>query len=297
MRLRHIEIFHAVYVTGSVSGAAKALNVSQPTVSKVLKHAESQLGFELFHRQKGRIFPTEKGELLFQQTLPVFEQISELRKYAAMLASTRIGQLRIAMTPAFSLEIIPKVLADFAQSHTDVSIEVETLHALEISKAVSNRAVDLGLLLEAREAPGLTIETVGMSEFVCVAPQKFKLPKGAVQTRELAEFPLIELNAKSPIGQMLSHRLNDAWGNRPENQIIAETYHLAKRLAAQGAGVAIVDKITAVSGHSEGLSVHAISDLEPIKIHLIHRSNDPLVGYRADFLELLKREIQRIAQR
>jgi DNA-binding transcriptional LysR family regulator len=38
--LRHIEIFHAVYVNGSVSGAARALNVSQPSVSKMLRHAE-----------------------------------------------------------------------------------------------------------------------------------------------------------------------------------------------------------------------------------------------------------------
>ncbi|MBT8142476.1 MAG: LysR family transcriptional regulator [Gammaproteobacteria bacterium] len=52
MRLRHIEVFHAVYLTGSVSGGARALNVSQPTVSKVLKHAEDQLGFKLFHRSK-----------------------------------------------------------------------------------------------------------------------------------------------------------------------------------------------------------------------------------------------------
>ena len=43
MNLRHIEIFHAVYVNGSVSGAARALNVSQPSVSKMLRHAESLL--------------------------------------------------------------------------------------------------------------------------------------------------------------------------------------------------------------------------------------------------------------
>ena len=48
MNLRHIEVFHAVYVNGSVSGAARALNVSQPSVSKMLRHAESLLGFQLF---------------------------------------------------------------------------------------------------------------------------------------------------------------------------------------------------------------------------------------------------------
>ena len=47
MRLRHIEVFHAVYSSGSVTAAARMLNVSQPSVSKVLAHAEQQLGYPL----------------------------------------------------------------------------------------------------------------------------------------------------------------------------------------------------------------------------------------------------------
>jgi DNA-binding transcriptional LysR family regulator len=292
MRLRHIEIFHAVYVTGSVSGAAKALNVSQPTVSKVLKHAENQLGFALFHREKGRISPTEKGELLFNQTLPVFQQINELRKYAAMLSSTRIGQLRLAMTPAFSLEIVPRVLTQFSRKHSDVIIEVETLHAVEITKAVSNNATDIGLSLESTGAPGLKVTTIGHTRFVCVAPSSMKLPFGTLSIRDLSDKPLIQLNAKSPLGHMLNNRLREAWGRAPSAQIIAETYHLAKRLAAEGAGVAIVDQVTALSGNQENLRVHQISDLDPIKVDLITRKDDHFVGYRDDFRRLLESAIE-----
>ena len=50
MRIRHIEVFHAVYANGSISAAARMLNVSQPAVSKVLRHAEAQLGFFLIHK-------------------------------------------------------------------------------------------------------------------------------------------------------------------------------------------------------------------------------------------------------
>lgn len=48
MRIRHIEIFNAVYTHGSMSAAARALNVSQPAVSQILRHAEDQIGFKLF---------------------------------------------------------------------------------------------------------------------------------------------------------------------------------------------------------------------------------------------------------
>lgn len=50
MRLRHIEVFNAVMVTGSVSGAARLINITQPNASRTPKHAEWQLGFPLLER-------------------------------------------------------------------------------------------------------------------------------------------------------------------------------------------------------------------------------------------------------
>ena len=54
MRLRQIEVFRAVMLVGTVSEAARMLNVSQPVVTRVLQHTELQLGFRLFDRTKGR---------------------------------------------------------------------------------------------------------------------------------------------------------------------------------------------------------------------------------------------------
>ena len=61
MRLRHIEIFQAIRQTGSVSAAAQLLHVSQPAVTKVLQHAELQLGFPLFLRIRGKLQPTPEA--------------------------------------------------------------------------------------------------------------------------------------------------------------------------------------------------------------------------------------------
>ena len=55
LRTRQLEVFHAVYTQGSITGAAKHLHVSQPSVSKVLTHTENQLGFLLFQRIKRRL--------------------------------------------------------------------------------------------------------------------------------------------------------------------------------------------------------------------------------------------------
>lgn len=293
MRLRHIEIFHAVFMTGSVSGAAKSLNVSQPTVSKILRHAEDQLGFDLFYREKGRIFPTEKANLLFAQITPVYEQLNDLKKYTVMLKSTNVGRLRIAMTPAFSLQAVPKALAAFNAKHPDIPIEIETQHASEISRLIHNNTIDLGVVFEAIEQPGLEIKQLGTTEFVCVSPANKDVKSNSIDLESLSALPLIQLNAKSPLGHMLNMKL-EALGLFPNGStIVAETYHLAKRLVEQGTGVAVIDKITAYSGNITDIIFHDLKGLDPIKIDVVSRSNDPLISFKKDFLEILRVELKR----
>ena len=79
MRLRHIEVFHAIYSTGSVTRAAQLLNVSQPSVSKVLAHAEQQLGYPLFDRIRGKLVPTPEADRLFAHVSHVNDSVDRLR--------------------------------------------------------------------------------------------------------------------------------------------------------------------------------------------------------------------------
>ncbi len=65
MNARQLEIFRAIMRNGSLSAAAVALNVSQPAVSKVLRHFESQIGYRLFERSGSRLVPTPEARLLY----------------------------------------------------------------------------------------------------------------------------------------------------------------------------------------------------------------------------------------
>ncbi|PCI53143.1 MAG: hypothetical protein COB36_13690 [Alphaproteobacteria bacterium] len=292
MRLRHIEVFHAVYLTGSASGAARALNVSQPSISKVLKHAEDQLGFQLFDRAKGRLIPTQKGTKLFDEIEPVFEKINDLKAFAAKLAITKKGRLRFAMTPAFSLEIAPKAIAEFSKLHPDVIIEVETLHASEVIKALQEEAIDIGLVFDAPYVPTIESTIIGKTDFVCVAHTHLKLPRGdEIRLQDLKDFPLITLNEKSILGRLLSAQLSDAFSGPVDSRIIVETYHVAKRLVQQNAGIAIVDKITAFSGDTSNLQFKNLANKIEISIGLVSRLNEPLSGFRQDFIHILSQKM------
>ena len=61
MRLRYIEIFHAVMQAGSVKGAADILHITQPAASRLLQQAEQRVGVMLFERVRGRLVPTREA--------------------------------------------------------------------------------------------------------------------------------------------------------------------------------------------------------------------------------------------
>lgn len=298
MRLRHIEVFHAVYVTGSVSAGARALNVSQPTVSKVLKHAEDQLGFSLFDRIGGRLIPTEKGQKLFVEIEPVFEKLRDLDKFTHILANTRSGHLRFAATPAFGLEIVPQSVAAYMKAHPDVTIEVETVHARQLVQALQNNEIDIGLVFDAPHVPGISSHRLKTTEFICVASKDMRLPNRKVLTLEqLVEYPLITLNQKSVLGQTLSRKLSDAGGRAPNSQITVETYHIAKRLVQQRAGLAIIDAITGFSGDNTGLQFRQIDPRIHIGIDVITRLDAPKERYHEEFMAALEESITLFCRR
>lgn len=61
LNLRQIEVFRAVMITGSINGAAQLLYVSQPAVSRMLSHTEARIGFQLFERVKGWLYPSPEA--------------------------------------------------------------------------------------------------------------------------------------------------------------------------------------------------------------------------------------------
>src|SRR5688572_5384546 len=107
MNYRQIEVFHAVYVSGSITAAAQTLHISQPAVSKILRHTEDGLGFALFRRLKGRLQPTEEARQLFNEVADVYQRLGSLKLTARNLRKADTGRLRLAVLPALGLGVAP----------------------------------------------------------------------------------------------------------------------------------------------------------------------------------------------
>lgn len=281
MRLRQIEVFHAIYTTGSMTNAAALLNVSQPSISKVLAHAEHQLGYRLFDRVKGKLFPTPEAHQLFAHVKTVYQDVDRLRHVATNLKKASAGRIRIASTPAFGLEVLPRAIASFLQDYPTTVFDIETLHLEEMQDALRESRIDVGLAFNPVESPGIHRQQLASGRFVVLASEQETFGgKSELTVADLAGLPFISLNSRGPLGQALSEYVAR---HGVDLNVVAwsETYHVAAALVAKGSGVTIADDITARSSLLANLRRHRLRPALKFKVMALHLDNAPLsVGAR-----------------
>lgn len=208
MRLRHIEIFHAIYSTGSITNAAKFLNVSQPSVSKVLAHAEMQLGFQLFARVKGRLVATPEAEMLFSEADRIFNQMANINDLADNILHHRTGKLSLGTTMALGFDVIPRITKQFLTKFPDVKIELSTLHNENIHSHLIRQQSDLAIMFAPRKLPDVVRYEFGTGQLVVVSPNTADYPKAEkVDIATIKNKPYISIRKSGPLGDLVSEHI------------------------------------------------------------------------------------------
>lgn len=288
MNLRHIEIFHAVYVNGSVSAAARALNVSQPSVSKMLRHAESLLGFALFQRTNGGLVPTDDAHALFADVREIQERVEGLREAGRNLRRGTGGTLRILTLPSLALQVIPTAVSAFLAARPNVKFDLQTAHHDEIVRKLQEREADIAIACQIPPAAPIAQRWLGEGELV-VFHRDEDLPEAAVgvELRELQGRRFISVASSGPIGQLFTDELQRLDLNLDE-VVSARTFYMAGALVRQGVGLTVVDNFTAQACLAPGLAIRPLKPRVTFDIHAMFLTNRPPSALGAAFLKTLE---------
>ena len=122
-KLRHMEVFRAVMLTGSISAAAKLLYVSQPAVSKLIQYIEGRLTYRLFERINNRLVPTAEAQVLFREVERVYQAALEVNECALSLGAGGHRKLRISCSASLSTVVIPIALAQLKREQVGIARE------------------------------------------------------------------------------------------------------------------------------------------------------------------------------
>jgi DNA-binding transcriptional LysR family regulator len=292
MRLRHIEVFHAVYTTGSITGAAKLLYVSQPSVSKVLGHAELQLGFQLFKRTKGKLVPTSEANMLFSEVDKIYKQIHSIRKMSENIQHSSDGIINLALSPALGFELIPRAIARFRQTHPNVRFKLQTIHNEEALQALLEHKCDLALLYSSPSMPDVKEYHLGESEMVVMYPKDhFERAPASISIEQLENQELIGIWDSGPLGELVWNRLTSS-NVAIKSSLQVDTYFIAANLVEQGLGCCTIDKYTALGNRSDNVGMASFDPPMPIQLKGLYLDTKPLPKLCEDFVSYIKTEVQ-----
>ena len=241
MNARQLEVFRAIMRQGSLTAAAESLHVSQPAVSKVLRHFESRIGYRLFDRVAGRLVATAEAHLLYRDADRIFREIEGLKRFSDRIRDQRLGLLRVGASAPPTFALLPGAVERFTRRNPETRLEIQTLPAEAVGEHILIGDVDLGLTMAAIPEPRVRNERIG--EAAIVAVMRADAPLAALEEvlpRDLEGLPLISYGSHPPVGGMLD-RLFEEQGCRRKPDIEITLSVAAAPLVARGLGVALVD--------------------------------------------------------
>lgn len=258
MNLRQIEVFRAVMLAGSVTDAARLLHVSQPGISRMLAHIELQLGLRLFERKKGRLLPTPEAQALYEEVSEVYGGIRRVTERAEELKSGARLSLRVLASPSTALVAVPRAVAALASEYPAARIYLETLPTREMLGRLIRREADLAISTIPTDNALLASKAIGQWRLVCVFPRGHALSsKRLLRPRDVLNERLISFSRDTPQGRIIADWCASSQVEAASS-VEVRSGQMACALAACGAGIAIVDDLTARACRSDELDFRPI---------------------------------------
>ncbi|TWS96862.1 LysR substrate-binding domain-containing protein [Reyranella sp. CPCC 100927] len=288
MNLRQIEMFRAIMVTGSISGAARLLSVSQPAISRLLAYTEDRLGFSLFERVKGRVQPTPEARQLFVGVDQVHQEVARVNELAEELRNGGTGSVCMVASPSVGHVLVPKAIAQFRARHPDVRIELEILTLADLIGKVSSQRADLAITSLAVDEPTVTSALIGEGRLQVIFPADHPLgDKRVVKAADLAPYPIISYGPHTPYGMIVSRLLNTTTKPIRVNTQVRFTPN-ACSLVQAGAGIAIVDDFVLMDGAWPNIQSRPLVPKTTTRVHLLTSRVEPLSRIARSFVASLR---------
>lgn len=250
LELADLRYFLEVKARGTLTGAAKALGVSQPSLTAAMQRLERHFDTKLLLRDHKGAKLTVTGRALANDLEEVFELLTRAEQRVTGLEDGEAGRFVIGCYESLGAYFLPDFLRSFFESHPKTDLSVHNASSSGVREAVLDRTVDFGLVVNPRPHPDLVL-----IELFDDAVDFFTLGKaGRSPARHLedalarlAEGPLVHAGRVSE-SQALITQLDER-GCVPRRVLACGDFELVKSILLAGVGVGLLPRRVAAYGH------------------------------------------------
>ncbi len=285
---RHIEVFYHIYNEGSLTRAAKVLNVSQPLVSKTLAYAEHKLKLKLFIRYARRLSPTPEADILFKHAADVNQQISKFNNIAQNLVSDPSSTINVGCTPSLGLGLLPSLLNKYLKVHPDTKFNIVNLQSLDLEDQLKELTFDMVICFNPNDSDLFKKTILHSGKLVLIASIDSAPKESIFKLARIKNQPFVKIkNLKTNAAQ---NNLDDIL--KKEGIAInwiaeTETIQVAKAMVEKGSGYSIIDDFSA-SIYSDKISIHEIEPAIGYQICMVSNKEKPLSVSAQSFIDFLE---------
>ncbi|MCC7273262.1 MAG: LysR family transcriptional regulator [Alphaproteobacteria bacterium] len=245
LRFRHIEAFRGVMISGTITGAAAMLNVTQPAVSHLVHEMEDMLGLPLFDRRSGRIVATANAERLYAEIERCFLGLDHINDFCARLRASVVQTIMVAAVPVVSLALLPQVIRAYHRRFAEHHFSVQSRITEDVIAWVTSQKVDIGFAVRKSKVPGVHAEPIGSFSALCAVPLDHPLAvRDVVTVHDLADQPFITMARSEGVRPAVEQVLAEH-GVMPRLLVECPMVAAACAMVDAGVGLTLVDPFAA----------------------------------------------------
>lgn len=252
---RQLEYFLAVVAHGGFTGAARALHVSQPSLSHAIATLEGEVGGRLFHRLPQGAVLSPAGHALVGPARQVLRDLQTAATSVREVLGLEGGRLDVAAQTALAVDPLAAMVGGFLREHPRVDVRVSAPDRSDVEQMVRTGECELGLLRAGTVTGDLAGLDLLTQDLLLTLPPGHAAPTTApTPHRELVGLSFVT----SPPGTLARDVLDDTLhGVDAVPRIAVETAHRAMLapLVVAGAGAALLPRAMAVDAAAQGASV------------------------------------------
>ncbi|UCE30646.1 MAG: LysR family transcriptional regulator [Burkholderiales bacterium] len=292
--LRQFRYFVTVAEAGSVSAAARHLNLSQSAITAAVIELEESLGVSLFERSSRGVALTPEGHRFLASARRVIGSVADAVHALRAEPQALGGKLAIGVTPLVAGYYLSELLARFARSHPGVDVEVTEDEPRFLEHLLINGEVDVAIMVASALADrqALTTEILSSSRNrVWLATSHRLAGQDDVELAELADEPIVMLAA-----DRIDDALREIWMRRglvPRTLLRTSSLEAVRSLVGAGMGVTILPDFLYRPWSLEADRVEARSlrdELAPVDIGLVWRRGLPVNVQGQEFIEVAREQ-------
>ncbi|MFE3836178.1 LysR family transcriptional regulator [Pseudogemmobacter sonorensis] len=264
---------------GSVTGAARRLNVTQPSISAVLAQVEKDLGYPVFVRHHARgMTLSAAGERLIAEARRLLTQAREFEQLATSLGDPLSGEIHVGAFSSLAMRYMPGLIAGFSRLYPQITIRLVDGNQQVILDGLTSGGIELALSYDFALSPDLDAEELAaLPPYALLAADHPLAHAKSLSLAELAHEPLILLDLPHSRDYFLGHFAQ--FDLTPRIAFRSQSSEIVRGLVGNGLGYALRNVLpqSRIGYDGSEISVVQIEEpLEPVRINLLHLSRSEL---------------------